>query len=443
VREADRVDRAITAHKPRAKKKNEIDPELLMMGVAEHVTQLFAARERHGLHDPRDWVHCDEICIRVSSMSAVIWDYTGEEGDYRSSGMEKETLTGMFAATAGTGFKFPPFYIAKAAKTDLTYTLRHKPSDPAMPFMVIWRRKGYMSASAYKVFLKWLRPHAVNCRAGGTNTYNVPDEKEEPLGPDAGGSDFTFRTDPPESDEGAESEEDQVNLDEEQLRKIIAELLRDVRQPDVLLGLAHDYAYAHHTSEMEALARTLFFITIVIAKGLTGKLQVMDLAVFKPLRALYNEIQIEDLKNLHMQGLYPKSIMEWRDLAIKWMCEAWRRIPSAIIVRAAKKSGLSIHEDGSEDHLFNVQLGHEKIDITPFRELGLRLGRQQREQDQLGEGPEEEEEEREEAAQQELKNVAAQQEQRQEPRRSTRSKKRQRTNPSRLPDADSDIVRCR
>jgi hypothetical protein len=193
-REAKRDGRTITAHNPRAKKKNEIDPELLQMGVAEHLAGLFAARERHQLHDPRDWLRNDEICIRLSSNAAVIWDWTGEEGDYRSSGKEKDTLTGMFMATA-TGFKFPPFFIAKAARTDLTYTLDHQPSDPGMPFMVVWRKKGYMSASAYKVFLRWARAQVSNYRAGGTNTYNVSAQKnvEGPRGPVDDGSDFTFR----------------------------------------------------------------------------------------------------------------------------------------------------------------------------------------------------------------------------------------------------------
>jgi hypothetical protein len=403
------------------------------------VVQVFAARERHGLHDPARWVHCDEICIRLSSNTAVIWDWTGETGDYRSTGMEKETLTGMLAATC-TGYKFPPFCVAKAAKTDLTYTLGHKPSDPNMPFMVIWRKKGYMSASAYKVFLKWLRAEASSYHAGNTNIYNatVENNPEEPLGPTDDGSDFTFRSDPPpdtsdsESDEEIEPEEDLVNLDADQLREMIAALMKGVSQPEVLLGLAHDYAYSHHTPELEVLARTLFFITVVISKGLTGKLQVMDLAVFKPLRALYNEIQIEDLRSLHEQGLQPTGIREWRGLAIKWLCEAWRRIPSAFIVRAGKKSSLSLHEDGSEDHLFNVQVEHMKIDVTPFRELGLRLGRQQREQDQDGcpERPMGETGETERAVQQEKIEKVEQ---------PARPKKRQRTSSPSAPDTGSDM----
>jgi hypothetical protein len=105
----------------------------------------------------------------------------------------------------------------------------------------------------------------------GAQTGTIFEETAKP-----GASAFAFRHVPDLSESECDDEIDDdeepdlATLHDEELRKIIKELLDIVTDPDVLLGLVHDYASSHNTQEMQVLAQNVRFVTVLVAKDSPG-----------------------------------------------------------------------------------------------------------------------------------------------------------------------------
>lgn len=89
---------------------------------------------------------------------------------------------------------------------------------------------------------------------------------------------------------------------------------------------------------------------VIIPGGMTSQLQPLDVCLNKPMkdyvRTAYNEWLIDGEHALMPAGHLKRATLN--DLA-KWVHNAWKALPRAMVVHSFKKCGLSNALDGSED----------------------------------------------------------------------------------------------
>jgi hypothetical protein len=100
--------------------------------------------------------------------------------------------------------------------------------------------------------------------------------------------------------------------------------------------------------------------TALIPPGLTSLVQPLDTAVDAPFKKLLQEeadVYMEELEN---NGGMPQpwTLRDRRQMATVIVGRAWERLQADpdLIQRAFLNCGISIHPDGSEDHLINIKV---------------------------------------------------------------------------------------
>ena len=120
-----------------------------------------------------------------------------------------------------------------------------------------------------------------------------------------------------------------------------------------------------------------------IPGGCTGYLQVLDIALNKPLKDL-----VRDQAELH----YDQNFEQWKNnsysvgdrriLLTKWVAEAWKQLHidnKDTIIRTFRKVGLTLNPDGFEDHelaikdMGDIQIGYYSRDIIRCHSQGRSL----------------------------------------------------------------------
>ena len=114
--------------------------------------------------------------------------------------------------------------------------------------------------------------------------------------------------------------------------------------------LAWDAFHCHLTPEIRAVLNQGRVDPVIIPGGCTKFIHAPDVSWNKPikekLREIYDEWLARDDHQLTAQGnMRPPS----RKHMVEWVLEAWRSLPSEIIVKSFKVCALSSSLDGSED----------------------------------------------------------------------------------------------
>jgi hypothetical protein len=117
--------------------------------------------------------------------------------------------------------------------------------------------------------------------------------------------------------------------------------------------------------------------TSYIPGGCTGFVQVLDVSLNKPLKALVAQAASD-----HADKYYEKykaggfTVGDRRVLLTQWVAEAWKQLHvqyKDTIIQTFRRVGLSLNPDGSEDHEIRIK-GLEKIEVGDFSRKGPELG---------------------------------------------------------------------
>lgn len=113
------------------------------------------------------------------------------------------------------------------------------------------------------------------------------------------------------------------------------------------------------TENVKKVFKKVGYTTFFVPSGCTGFVQVLDIAINKPLKD-----RIKELSEIHYDNHMDKwingkySIGDRRIMLINWIDQVWRELhaeQSHIIVKAFRSVGLSLAVDGSENRELHVK----------------------------------------------------------------------------------------
>jgi hypothetical protein len=121
--------------------------------------------------------------------------------------------------------------------------------------------------------------------------------------------------------------------------------------------------------------------TSYIPGGCTGFVQVLDVSLNKPLKALVAQAALDHADKYHDR--YEKgdfTVSDRRVLLTQWVAVAWKELHEKYkksIIQTFRQVGLSLNPDGSEDHelkikgLDDIQVGdYSRVELEPENGLG-------------------------------------------------------------------------
>ena len=130
------------------------------------------------------------------------------------------------------------------------------------------------------------------------------------------------------------------------------------------------------TQSLQKEFKKLNCTTFYIPGGCTGFVQVLDVSLNKPLKALVAQAASD-----HADKHYEKykaggfTVGDWRVLLTQWVAEAWKQLHiqyKDTIIQTFWCVGLSLNPNGSEDHEIKIK-GLENIEVGDFSCKGPEL----------------------------------------------------------------------
>ena len=123
--------------------------------------------------------------------------------------------------------------------------------------------------------------------------------------------------------------------------------------------LTLDVFKGHKTPEIKQAMKNLNVIPSFVSAGCTGYVQVLDVAINKPLKH-----RIEQQANTHYEQNFTEwkagkySVSDRRVMLTKWVGQAWMDLHKdhkKLICQTFRRVGLSLAVDGSQDHEIRVK----------------------------------------------------------------------------------------
>jgi hypothetical protein len=118
------------------------------------------------------------------------------------------------------------------------------------------------------------------------------------------------------------------------------------------------------------------YTTSYILRGCTGFVQVLNISLNKPLKALVAQAVANYTDKYHKRHTAGDSTVgDWRVLLTKWVVQAWKELHKKhkdTIIETFQRIGLSLNPNGFEDYKIKIK-GLDNIKVGDFRRQTLNL----------------------------------------------------------------------
>jgi hypothetical protein len=123
------------------------------------------------------------------------------------------------------------------------------------------------------------------------------------------------------------------------------------------------------TQQLRNEFKKLNYTTSYIPGGCTGFVQVLDVSLNKPLKALVAQATADHTDKYHERYTAGNfTVWDRRVLLTKWVAQAWKELHEKYkntIIETFQRVGLSLNPDGSEDHKIKIK-GLDDIKVGDF-----------------------------------------------------------------------------